>query len=666
MKTIFAIIVSAALLAAQNVSNITIDFTADGGPYEITAPGEIKNSAGGKALVADTTGGTSDWNEFFTTAEGLFPAKSIITIRFSVETSSLGEKARGYALVRSKANPKDQRIWIDITNTAPEKKEITVTMGGAGDYRLIFGMHKQGVMKISGFRISITPVSALTATKLPNPARTITSPGMTAYHLDAINGNDANAGTSASHAWKTLAKINSVTLAAGDSVLFARGGVWNGAFAPAGSGSAEKPVIIGSFGSGPKPIIMAEEKDQATIYVYNMPFVEIRDLEIVNKGALSGVTGSLRYGVYIAAQGAGSVKHIYVSNLTVHDVNGSVIKNSGRRGTGIHAETWGGEKKSWYDDLRIESCEIYTVDRNGITTGSAYYSPRKAFTPHSNVIIRNNVLRDIGGDGIVPIGCDGALIERNVVSDCHIRSGRHSGEYSAGIWPWSCYNTLLQYNEAYNTHFTSDGQGFDCDYNCSNTIFQYNYSHDNEGGFMLICNQGSARESTYNIGNIGPIIRYNISQNDGERIFAFGGPCLNTKIYNNTIYMTNPKLKYVVKVGSWEGWATNVYFYNNIFYDLTDATYDFGQAVNVVFSHNVFFGKSKPLPDDPNRITLDPRLIDPGKASKGWNTVTGYRLKAGSPCIGSGMVIEDNGGKDYFGTTIPAVPSRGACEYTGR
>ena len=26
--------------------------------------------------------------------------------------------------------------------------------------------------------------------------------------------------------------------------------------------------------------------------------------------------------------------------------------------------------------------------------------------------------------------------------------------------------------------------------NCNNTIIQYNYSHDNEGGFLLICNTG--------------------------------------------------------------------------------------------------------------------------------------------------------------------------------
>jgi hypothetical protein len=43
--------------------------------------------------------------------------------------------------------------------------------------------------------------------------------------------------------------------------------------------------------------------------------------------------------------------------------------------------------------------------------------------------------------------------------------------------------------------------------------FQYNLSHDNDGGFMLICNYGGLGLPK-SIGNIGTIIRYNISVYD--------------------------------------------------------------------------------------------------------------------------------------------------------
>jgi hypothetical protein len=53
-------------------------------------------------------------------------------------------------------------------------------------------------------------------------------------------------------------------------------------------------------------------------------------------------------------------------------------------------------------------------DLNGIIGSSAYW-PRDKWNPSLNVVIRGNLLEDGGGDGIVPIGCDGALVERNTL-----------------------------------------------------------------------------------------------------------------------------------------------------------------------------------------------------------------------------------------------------------
>lgn len=45
---------------------------------------------------------------------------------------------------------------------------------------------------------------------------------------------------------------------------------------------------------------------------------------------------------------------------------------------------------------------------------------------------------------------------------------------------------------------------------------------------------------------------------------------------------------------------------------------------------------------------------NPGRATIGRQTVEGYRLLAGSPAIGSGKAIADNGGKDLFGAKVPS------------
>lgn len=104
------------------------------------------------------------------------------------------------------------------------------------------------------------------------------------------------------------------------------------------------------------------------------------------------------------------------------------------------------------------------------------------------------------GDGIVPIGCDSALVEYNLMRRCSRLLPL--GEAAAGIWPWSCDNTTIQFNEVSDHKAPWDGQGFDSDFNCTNTLIRYNYSHGNEGGFILICHPGNSNPAD-NIGNLG-------------------------------------------------------------------------------------------------------------------------------------------------------------------
>ena len=74
-----------------------------------------------------------------------------------------------------------------------------------------------------------------TTTLAPTTTTTVTSTGKT-YYVDASGGNDANNGLSSSAAWKTIAKVNGVSLAPGDTVLLKRGEVWREAFRPTSNG----------------------------------------------------------------------------------------------------------------------------------------------------------------------------------------------------------------------------------------------------------------------------------------------------------------------------------------------------------------------------------------------------------------------------------------------
>ncbi len=68
-------------------------------------------------------------------------------------------------------------------------------------------------------------------------------------------GNDSNAGTNPSSPYKTIDKLNTLTLAAGDSVLFYCGNIFRGQINVTASGNSNNYIVFASYGSGSKPII---------------------------------------------------------------------------------------------------------------------------------------------------------------------------------------------------------------------------------------------------------------------------------------------------------------------------------------------------------------------------------------------------------------------------
>ena len=42
----------------------------------------------------------------------------------------------------------------------------------------------------------------------------------------------------------------------------------------------------------------------------------------------------------------------------------------------------------------------------------------------------------------------------------------------------------------------------------------------------------------------------------------------------------------------------------------------------------------------------------PGTGGVGLASLTGYKLKPGSPCIKAGMSVADNGGRDFYGNPV--------------
>ncbi|MCP4455449.1 MAG: right-handed parallel beta-helix repeat-containing protein [Planctomycetes bacterium] len=495
------------------------------------------------------------------------------------------------------------------------------------------------------------------------------------YYVDAVRGLDAHSGLSPAQAWKSLVKVISQIFRPGDRILFKSGTRYAGQLVPQGSGRRVndrlQPIVIDRYGEGARPRIDGEGKVRSTLSLYNVEYWQVSGLEITNTGETREAG---RRGVTIHIKDFGTAHGITLRDLHIHDVNGSLVKKKGG-GSAILWHNEGRVTRSRFDGLLIEDCHLECCGRNGIN--SRGNTRRDQWWPSVNVVIRRNLLEQIPGDGIVPIGCDGAVVEHNVMRDCPRLLPE--GEAAAGIWPWSSDNTVIQFNEVSDHKAPWDAQGFDSDWNCRNTLIQYNYSHDNEGGFLLVCNNGGSK-LPWNIGNQGTVVRYNISVNDGLRTaptrqgffspsFHISGPCLDTKIYNNIIHVNRkPDQKTdttLIKMDNWGGpWPENTVFTNNIFYAEERVSYAYGKARDTVFSNNLYFGRHDNAPKDPCAVREDPRFVDSGQSPNGIGSLAGYRLKPSSPCIGAAAPVVDHGARDFWGNPVgPEGPnSIGACE----
>jgi len=479
------------------------------------------------------------------------------------------------------------------------------------------------------------------------------------YYVSTVEGKDSNPGVKPAQPWKTLAKVNSTTFVPGDHILFSAGCHWNGKLHPKGSGAAGNPIVIDRYGDGALPVIDGSGvMGDGVVCLYNQQYWEINNLEITNDAP----TGADRRGVMVAAANFGTVHYIHLKNLYIHNIKGIVgqsiqAKDTGAIGIFIEADD---VKDTRFDDILIEGCRIQTIDNTGIftrcrakgsnTPGESNWNRRRI----TNLGIRHNKINDIAKNAMIVRLADGGVVEHNVCWDTAYRTGTGNTIFSR-----SSRDTIFQFNEGYlNRSRDYDGCLYDADLESPGCIFQYSYSHDNNHGLFWMCTE----QQDANI-----IVRYNISQNDKGNIFCINYANTSCYIYNNVVFVP-PHLSPRI-IDERRDADKTYYFYNNIIYNLSPtASYNWRNAKRT-FANNVFYGfHPDSEPNDPTKITDDPMFVNPGSGGLGIDTLDGYKLKPDSPCIDSGMTIQDNGTVDFWGNTVPdlrGTADRGAHEYPG-
>lgn len=442
------------------------------------------------------------------------------------------------------------------------------------------------------------------------------------YYVDSRMGNDYYTGLSHLSPFKTLAKVEELSLNPGDTVLFARGSVFKETLKISVSGEEGKVVLFDAYGNGPKPKIEAPDNSLYGIHIYNSSYLTVRNLDIKNYGK---VAKQNRCGLKIEAFDYGVSRNITIQSLDIHDVNGLLKKSQGPgSGIAIYNNKWE-EKPSVFDNLLIEHCYIARCDRNGIMWYGASKRTSDWYLSTNNVV-RYNLIEEVPGDGIVPIGCTGTVIEYNRMKKSP--GTLPAGDSAAGMWPWSCDDTVIRFNEVSDMMTCWDGQGFDSDDNCNNTVIEYNYSHDNGGGFLLVCSSGEWLTNPNNMGCVGTKIRYNISINDGYRDLkvkdgkAFSptihvaGPARDTYINNNVFYIAEKPSgdldRCVIHLNSWKNEAPDGnYFNDNFIYAKEKTAFRFEDVdeESSTFKNNYVVGEIDGAPEK-SLIKVDASTLD--------------------------------------------------------
>ena len=486
------------------------------------------------------------------------------------------------------------------------------------------------------------------------------------YFVSSSGGNDKNDGLSVSTAWATLTKVNATTFQPGDKILFKSGDSWKGQLIPKGSGTEVSPIIIDMYGGVTKPYIDGNGViGQGAIYINNLDCLEVNNLEISNDATDQGAE---RRGVLVEASNYGTMHHIYLKYLYIHNVWGIFSTDDGnltaKRCAGIGIQTKDDSRTpTRFDNIWIDSCVIDTIQEIGIYTDNVVsrsdYPNSTAWMARrfTNFRITNNTISNLAKNGIILRLLDGGLVEHNVLTKTSILATGNT------IFTASCDSTVFQYNEgSYNYAGgtgSRDGCLYDADLRSMNIVFQYSYSHNNRHGLFWNCTV----QSDSNI-----ICRYNISQNDQGIIFCLNYPVTSMYVYNNTVYCDTSVSPIIISERNVGSGTRTYYFYNNIIYNMsTSATYDMGASgYTRIFNSNVFYGiHPANEPVDSNAITSDPLFTNPGSGTTGLASLAGYKLQAKSPCINNGARLFNHPEYDFWNNPIPKNSNvdRGASEF---
>lgn len=451
------------------------------------------------------------------------------------------------------------------------------------------------------------------------------------YYISSSRGNDENDGLSEDTPFKTLTKVSQLELKPGSKLLLRASDVWQRQMLmPKGSGTREKPIVIGTYGTGAKPIISPGYSNN-TIYgirIVNGSGYEIRGLEIMNCYG----------GIVFWYENTYNHKYILIEDCYVHQVTGTTTGWGGgwdqkmpvdlvmASGICINGSDAYGNSRICEDitirNTKIDRCDvgIQFISRDHDFSGKWNYHGKDKTTSNSfyDVKITNcDVTRSYRTGGIC-ISCVSKLDARDLLVDETGYQGVGMYWGVAGFQVSRVSDSLIENCTFSNTIKGSspDGQGFDFESDNQNvTVRKCRFLNNDAAGLLCFggtwpgANAGNVVDDCYFEGN---------NRVDDNRIFNIGYPANSGIVKNSEIHMGNK--------------ATTFYSYPLAF-DESNRVYD--AAGKLIYSG----GPSRTNPMFEERFGSD--------LSKWKDNAAGNSVTSGKLSVENNRVVFAKGGSDW-------------------
>ncbi len=341
------------------------------------------------------------------------------------------------------------------------------------------------------------------------------------YYISSTSGDDNNDGQSPERAWKNLSKIflkstSKDSFQPGDSILLKRGDQWDGQIRLQANGTAQKPVTLGAYGQGLKPLIYGDDQQAQWESVAGHEGIYTTDM---GEGSIPGsifLAGKILKAIYPS----GSLNQSEAIETFLAGLQPGTL--AGRYGSRLWVRTM--DSKPPNETVRIfraagvsvtnsSYVQIENLDIQRFYTGIDLSNSQQ-------VLVHHNDIQDVLGIGIyLRSGDTNCWIESNTV----FRSGntalyvlKGSGNTFRDNWVSHVGTSIL------GIQVSGDGMGVGLQ-ESQHSLVEYNY-FARSGGMDFYYEQGST-------------VRYNYLY----RVRSAGAPHgVNLNIYGNIYNLAGP------------------------------------------------------------------------------------------------------------------------------